>query len=141
MTSTTSNADSNLVVHPLPAERYYFDPVNTGSFPPKPALSKTIDGVHGSHSKTFAPSESAIAKAIEQTGKSPNYAREPDMPFKHNRALPLELFDNPETEVVPPEDRIKGCPSIQPGAVARSRFYDSRGDFAWAPCFVIAYDR
>lgn len=63
------------------------------------------------------------------------------MPFKHNKALPLELFDNPETEVVSPEERIKNQPSGQPGALARSRFYDSRGEFAWAPCFVIAYDR
>ena len=140
MTSTTTKSDTH-EFHPLSAERYCFDPVNTGSFPPKPALSKTIDGVHGSHSKTFAPTESAIQTAIEQTGKSSSDARAPDMPFKQNKALPLELFDNPETEVVPPEDRIKDCPKGQPGALARSRFYDSRGDFAWAPCFVIAYDR
>ena len=123
------------------AERYFFDPVNTGSFPPKPALTKTIDGVHGSQSHTFAPSASAIQNAVEQTGKSANDARALEMPIKHNRALPLELFDNPETEVVPPEDRINSRPSGQPGAPARSRFYDSKGEFAWAPCHVIAYDR
>ena len=123
------------------AERYHFDPVNTGSFPPKPALTKTIDGVHGSQSHTFAPSASAIESAVEQTGKSANDARALEMPIKHNRALPLELFDNPETEVVPPEDRINGRASGQPGAPARSRFYDSKGEFAWAPCHVIAYDR
>lgn len=123
------------------AERYFFNPVNTGSFPPKPALTKTIDGVHGSQSHTFAPSISAVETAVEQTGKSANDARALEMPIKHNRALPLELFDNPETEVVPPEDRINSRPSGQPGAPARSRFYDSKGDFAWAPCYVIAYDR
>ena len=140
LTSTTSKVDTH-ETHSSPAEHYYFDPVNTGSFPPKPALSKTVDGVHGSRSKTFAPSESAIQTAIEQTGKSLSDARALDMSFKHNKALPLELFDNPETEVVPPEDRIKDCPSDQSGALARSRFYDSRGGFAWATCFVIAYDR
>jgi hypothetical protein len=123
------------------AERYFFNPVNTGSFPPKPALTKTIDGVHGSQSHTFTPSASAIENAVEQTGKSANDARALEMPIKHNRALPLELFDNPETEVVPPEDRINSRPSGQPGAPARSRFYDSKGGFAWAPCHVIAYDR
>lgn len=123
------------------AERYFFDPVNTGSFPLKPALTKTIDGVHGSQSHTFTPSASAIENAVEQTGKSANDARALEMPIKHNRALPLELFDNPETEVVPPEDRINSRPSGQPGAPARSRFYDSKGGFAWAPCHVIAYDR
>ncbi|KAL0050690.1 hypothetical protein WJX82_005287 [Trebouxia sp. C0006] len=123
------------------AERNFFDPVNTGSFPPKPALTKTIDGVHGSQSHTFAPSASAIENAVEQTGKSANDARALEMPIKHNKALPLELFDNPETEVVPPEDRINGRPSGQPGAPARSRFYDSKGEFAWAPCHVVAYDR
>lgn len=123
------------------AEHYFFDPVHTGSYPPKPALSKTIDGVHGSQSRTFAPSASAVEAAVEQTGKSANDARALDMPIKHNRALPLELFDNPETEVVPPEHRINTRPSGQPGAPARSRFYDSRGEFAWAPCYVIAYDR
>ena len=122
------------------AERNFFDPVNTGSFPPKPALTKTIDGVHGSQSHSFAPSASAIENAVEQTGKSANDARALEMPIKHNRALPLELFDNPETEVVPPEDRINR-PSGQPGAPACSRFYDSKGEFAWAPCHVIAYDR
>lgn len=123
------------------AEHYFFDPVNTGSYPPKPALSKTIDGVHGSQSRTFAPSASAVEAAVEQTGKSANDARALDLPIKHNRALPLELFDNPETEVVPPEHRINTRPNGQPGASARSRFYDSRGEFAWAPCYVIAYDR
>jgi len=123
------------------AERNFFDPVNTGSFPPKPALTKTIDGVHGSQSHTFAPSASAIENVVEQTGKSANDARALEMPIKHNKALPLELFDNPETEVVPPEDRINGRPIGQPGAPARSRFYDSKGEFAWAPCHVIAYDR
>lgn len=121
--------------------RYCFDATSTGSFPPKPALTKTIDGVHGSQSKSFAPSESAIQAAVEQTGKSTSDVRALDMPFKHNKALPLELFDNPETEVIPPEERIDSRPSGQPGALARSRFYDSRGQFAWAPCFVIAYDR
>lgn len=140
VTTATSEA-AEYEIESSPAERYYFDPVDTGSFPPKPALSKTIDGVHGSQSKTFAPTESAIQTAVEQTGKSSNDARALDMPFKHNRALPLELFDNPETEVVPPEDRIKGRADGQPGALARSRFYDSRGEFAWAPCFVLAYDR
>ena len=140
VTSATSEAHGH-TVRPSPSEHYCFDPVNTGSFPPKPALSKTIDGVHGSQSKTFAPTESDIQTAVNQTGKSFSDAKPLDMPFKQNKALPLELFDNPETEVVPPEDRIKGRPSDQPGALARSRFYDSRGDFAWAACFVIAYDR
>ena len=140
VTSTTLKPDTH-DIHHLTAEHCYYDPVNTGSFPPKPALSKTTDGVHGSHSKTFAPTESAIQTAIEQTGKSLSDARALDMPFKHNKALPLELFDNPETEVVPPEDRVKARSSDQSGALARSRFYDSRGNFAWAPCFVIAYDR
>ena len=138
MTSATEIAD---VSSDLPVERYCFDPIDTGSFPPKPALAKTIDGVHGSQSKSFAASESAIQKEVEQTGKSSNDARALDMPFKHNRALPLELFDNPETEIVAPEDRISSRPSGQPGALARSRFYDSRGQFAWSPCFVIQYDR
>lgn len=141
MVTTATSEAAEYGSQSLPAEHYYFDPVDTGSFPPKPALSKTIDGVHGSQSKTFAPTESAIQTAVEQTGKSSSDARALDMPFKHNRALPLELFDNPETEVVPPEDRIKGRADGQPGALARSRFYDSRGDFAWAPCYVIAYDR
>lgn len=140
MARTISEANEH-TVYPLPSEHYCFDPVNTGSFPPKPALSKTIDGVHGSQSKTFAPTESAVQSAVKQTGKSSSDAKALDMPFKHNRALPLELFNNPETEVVAPEDRIKGRPSDQPGVLARSRFYDSRGDFAWAPCFVTAYDR
>ena len=135
----TSAATETVGVSPQ-AKRNFFDPVNTGSFPPKPALTKTIDGVHGSQSHSFAPSASAIENAVEQTGKSANDARALEMPIKHNRALPLELFDNPETEVVPPEDRINR-PSGQPGAPARSRFYDSKGEFAWAPCHVIAYDR
>ena len=135
-TSETADVGSTLIV-----KRYCFDPVDTGSFPPKPALAKTIDGVHGSQSKSFAPSESAIQKAVEQTGKSSNDARALDMPFKHNRALPLELFDNPETEIVAPEDCISSRPSGQPGALAHSRYYDSRGEFAWSPCHVIAYDR
>ncbi len=97
--------------------------------------------MHGSQSHTFAPSASAIESAVEQTGKSANDARALEMPIKHNKALPLELFDNPETEVVPPEDRINSRPSGQFGAPARSRFYDSKGEFAWAPCHVIAYDR
>jgi len=109
----------------VPAEpqavRYFLDPANTGSYPPKPALTKTIDGVHGSQSRTFAPSASAVESALEQTGKSASDARALDMPFKHNRALPLELFDNPETEVVRPEDRISAKTSDQPGAAARSR--------------------
>ena len=63
------------------------------------------------------------------------------MSFKHNRALPLELFDNPETEVVRPETRIASKGAESPGAPARSRYYNSRGEFAWAPCYVLAYDR
>ena len=140
VTSSATDATEHAQVEPL-AERYCFDPANTGSYPPKPALAKTIDGVHDSQSQTFAPSASAIDNAVEQAGKSANDARALEMPFKHNRALPLELFDNPETEVVPPEDRISNRASDQPGASARSRFYDSKGAFAWAPCFVIAYDR
>ena len=121
-------------------ERYFYDPVNAGSYPPKPALTKTIDGLHGSQVARFAPSASAIATAIEQTGPGKD-ARAVDMAFKHNAALPLELFDNPETEVIPPERRISQKAGDQPGALARSRFYDSRGQFAWAPCYVLAYDR
>lgn len=140
VTSNTSAAVDPASPAVLP-ESYCFDAANTGSFPPKPALTKTIDGVHGSQSKSFAPTDSAIQQAVEQTGKSTRDARALDMPFKHNKALPLELFDNPETEVIPPEERISNRPSDQPGALARSRFYNSRGEFAWAPCFVIAYDR
>ena len=139
---STQRAETGELVTTEPAaERYFFDPVHTGSYPPKPALAKTIDGVHGSQSRTFAPSASALESAVEQTGQSANDARALDMPIQHNKALPLELFDNPETEVVPPEDRINNRPHGYPGAVARSRFYNSRGEFAWAPCYVIAYDR
>ena len=124
----------------LVAERYFYDPINAGSYPPKPALTKTIDGLHGSQVARFAPSASAIATAIEQTGPGKD-ARAVDMSFRHNAALPLELFDNPETEVIPPEKRISQTATDQPGVLARSRFYDSRGQFAWAPCYVLAYDR
>ena len=63
------------------------------------------------------------------------------MSFKHNRALPLELFDNPETEVVQPETRIVTRAADTPGVSARSRYYNSRGEFAWASCHVLSYDR
>ena len=121
-------------------ERYCFDPVNTGSFPPKPALTNTIDGLHGSQVARFAPSASAIESAVKQTGPGKD-ARALDMSFKHNAALPLELFDNPETEVIAPETRLSQKGRDELGVLARSRFYDSRGQFAWAPCFVLAYDR
>ena len=139
--NSSTTAASDHTSYPSLPEHYWFDATNTGSFPPKPALAKTIDGVHGSQSKSFAPTESAIQAAVDQTGKSTSDVRALDMPFKHNKALPLELFDNPETEIIPLEERINNRPGGQPGALARSRFYDSRGQFAWAPCFVMAYDR
>lgn len=125
---------------PVP-DMFRYDPNDAGSFPPKPALAKTIDGNHGSHSRTFSPSQTALEAAEIQTGQSANDSRAVEMAFKHNRTLPLELFDNPETEVVQPETRIARKAVDLPGAAARSRYYNSRGEFAWAPCYVLAYDR
>jgi hypothetical protein len=51
-------------------------------------------------------------------------------------AFPLEYFDNPELELVPPRQRLAEAP---PGAglQAVSRFYDTQGSFSWAPCTVL----
>lgn len=158
--STKAGVKAGLIQQPVPAQTFSsgpdlsaqgqnqplsqvfrYDPNDAGSFPPKPALAKTIDGIHGSQSRTFAPTQSALDAAELQSGQSENATRTVEMAFKHNRALPLELFDNPETEIVQPETRIARRPADQPGAAARSRYYNSRGEFEWAPCYVLAYDR
>lgn len=61
--------------------------------------------------------------------------------MKPNRALPLELFDNPETELVPPEERLLRRQPGAPGVAAHSRYYDTQGHCKWAPCWVLQYNR
>lgn len=65
------------------------------------------------------------------------YARE--LPTKSSETLPLELFDNPEFETVPPEELILTAEGV-PGARARSRYFLQSGEFTWKPCTVHAYD-
>lgn len=65
------------------------------------------------------------------------YARE--LPTKASETLPLELFDNPEFETVPPEQLILG-PDGALGARARSRYFLQSGEFTWKPCSALSYD-
>lgn len=65
---------------------------------------------------------------------------------KSTTTLPLEFFDSPEMELVPPEQRLATATAAmedqgQPGPLGYSRFYDAHGGFRWAPCFVLQYDR
>ncbi|KAL6760569.1 hypothetical protein V8C86DRAFT_3089765 [Haematococcus lacustris] len=61
---------------------------------------------------------------------------------KTSTTMPLEYFDSPDMELVPPEERLAGL-ALQPPQPVQgfSRFYSASGAFTWAPCRVLAYDR
>ncbi len=71
-----------------------------------------------------------------------------EIPTKVSTSLPLEYFDSPAMEAVQPQDRLdsvkaeaEAAGSQQPGAPARSRFYDLAGAFTWAACWALEYDQ
>ncbi|KAK9829119.1 hypothetical protein WJX72_004004 [[Myrmecia] bisecta] len=129
---------------------YWFDPCDLGSFPPKAAQPASV--------AEYAPAESleSTAQLESETANGPASPALPcktatlrgsqgpsaeELPVKASKKLPLELFDNPETELEPPEERLRRAAADLPGAPAHSRFYDTSGEFAWAPCHVLDYDR
>ncbi len=56
---------------------------------------------------------------------------------KTSTTLPLEYFDSPDMELVPPAQRLAAGGGSSAGF---SRFYDAQGAFTWAPCTVVQYD-
>ena len=62
-----------------------------------------------------------------------------ELPTNSSERLPLELFDSPDFEPVPPEQLILR-PDGTPGAGARSRFFLQSGEFTWRRCAVHGYD-
>jgi hypothetical protein len=63
------------------------------------------------------------------------------VPAKGPTSLPLEAFDCPELEAFRPAERLAAARTAgAAGLGARSRYFDPRGAFVWAPCVAVEHD-
>lgn len=123
-----------------------FDAGNIGSFPPKLATLSTQElCLHGEdrrgQAKVATSSDSGSELAADLTVSRLGTAPLDDLGIRPSKKLPLELFDNPELEQVQPQERLARVPHGEPGIPARSKFYDTAGNFSWAPCHVLEFLR
>ena len=63
------------------------------------------------------------------------------VPAKGPTCLPLEAFDLPELESFCPLLRLAAARVAgASGLPARSRYFDPKGAFVWAPCTAVEYE-
>lgn len=126
--------DGNFVEEPLV-------PQLCSSYPPRHHLY-TVPEVSTYSRGEMEPPASVLSWVPAVSGNEAGFYARPssrELPTKASEHLPLELFDNPEFEPIPPEQLILQEDG-QPGAAARSRYFTQDGQFTWAPCSVMAYD-
>lgn len=125
-----------------------FDPTSTGSFPHKsPAMFPMSDYVDTDgpdlpprvHPFGWVPDRASSAQRTYAVRPSTGH-----QPPKTSTTMALELFDDPELESVDiPKELAKLAVTgrAAEGLPACSRFFDVDGNFQWAECAVIGYDK
>ena len=128
----------------------FYDPHETGSFPPRPPQSwtdvPTMAVMPEPRGDGEAPGDGAVfgwvPSSLHETG---HYVRPKtaELPVRTDTSMMLELFDNPELETRSPEQWLTRGPGDSPdapGVGAVSRYYTQMGQFAWEACFVTGHD-
>ncbi|EFJ50021.1 hypothetical protein VOLCADRAFT_117040, partial [Volvox carteri f. nagariensis] len=153
-----------------PRCEYFFDPATASDlFPPRPLEGSALADyfIMGSEAAAAAAAGDAAASAagvaevqsepahplgwvpVEETQFSTRLRpRTGQLPVRTTTSMPLEYFDSPEMELISPEQRLEAAAAGGPaaggkgpdGVLAYSRYFDSKGSFSWAPCFVREYD-
>lgn len=125
-----------------------FDPTCTGSYPSKsPAMFPLSDYVD-TDGPDLPPRVHPFGWVPDRASSSQrSYAVRPStghQPPKTSTSMSLELFDDPELEPVDiPKELAKLAVTGHggEGLPAASRFFDVDGNFKWAECAVVGYDK
>ncbi len=151
-----------------PQGEYFFDPIaSCDVFPPRaPDTSYLADFVldpEGAELQADRAHPLGWVPGADQQLGTRLRPRTGQLPVRTNTSMPLEYFDSPEMELVPPEERLaagmaaaaeteagqagangngagQGAEAAK-GVLGYSRYFDAAGTFTWAPCYVQQYDR
>ena len=127
----------------LYAHELHFDPEETGVFPPRPPELHSADDYIDTDGDLLPPEAHPFGwvPVSSDTQKVAVRPQTGHIQTKSSTTLPLEYFDSPDMELVPPEERLAAKDPEQQGVLGFSRFFTAQGTFTWAPCWVLAYDR
>jgi dynein heavy chain len=128
----------------------FYDPHETGSFPPRPPQSWTdvpsMAVMPEPRDVGDAPQGGAVFGWVPASSTENGHYVRPmtaELPVRTETSTLLELFDNPELETKTPAEWLTKSDSDAagaPGVGAVSRYYTQQGQFAWEPCFATGYN-